>query len=70
MQIDFEHSCKGKTQYPNKKQAIDAATNIQIQNEKRMKFGVGDFKNLGKVEPYFCTFCCYWHVGHKTWRRP
>ena len=66
MQIDFEHSCAGKYQYSNKQRAIDAKKNLEINNKTRMKYGVGDYKNRGEIEIYFCPFCGYWHIGHFT----
>lgn len=66
MQIDFEHSCKDKTQYSNKQRAIDAKTNIEIDNQNRARFGLGDYKTRGKITIYFCPFCGFWHIGHFT----
>lgn len=69
MQIDFEHSCKDKKQYPTKRWALETVKNMELDNKTRMKWGVGTHKNMGKLNVYFCQFCGFWHIGHAEWRR-
>jgi hypothetical protein len=68
MQIDVEHSCRDKVQYSNKQRAIAAKINMEIENKNRLKFGVGGWKNMGELNIYFCQFCGFWHIGHKSYR--
>lgn len=62
---DFEHACRDKSQYSNKQRAIDAMRNIELSNRNRLRFGIGNYKNKGKLNVYFCKFCGFWHIGHK-----
>jgi hypothetical protein len=65
MQVTFEKSCKGKHQYRTKKMAVEAMAVVDIENKTRLKWGVGNHKNMGKLNIYFCQFCGFWHIGHK-----
>jgi len=69
MQIDVEHSCRDKVQYSNKQRAISDKINMEIDNKNRLRYGVGSYKNMGELNIYFCQFCGFWHIGHKTYRR-
>jgi hypothetical protein len=69
MQIDVEHACRDKVQYTTKRQAISAEINIENDNKARLRYGVGSYKNMGELNIYFCPFCGFWHVGHKTYKR-
>jgi rubrerythrin len=67
MNRTFEKSCKNKFQYRTKKLANEALLSLNIENKTRLKYKIGNHKNLGEIGIYFCEFCGYWHIGHTTW---